>query len=229
MTAPLRQDAPRDARDDARRSTEYGEGSGRATRAVQMTDGTGMPRSADTPQTTEVAALLREVARLVDEVEALVAGSPRPVGPSAPAIAVRQAAIVAAAHEEAAAVLAAAHATAARVLDRASRGEASPEDALPAVEAVVDLRDSAPEGAPLDESADESPAADPASPPRSTPPALPVDETPAPSDPVPVLDAGPDAEDADLRSSLAAAIEMARSLSERIEQLTRELHESSTS
>lgn len=221
MTAQLRQDAPHD---DAGRSTEYGEGSGRAIRAVQMTDGAAMPGGADTPQTTEVATLLREVARLVDEIEALVAGSPRPATPSAPAIAAQQAAIVASAHEEAAAVLAAAHATAARLLDRASRGAATPEDAPPAVEAVVDLRDAALEGAPPND----SPAAEPAPPPPSAAAAPLVDEAPTPRDPVPVPDPVPDAGDADLRSSLAAAIEMARGLSERIEQLTREIHESST-
>ena len=178
-----------------------------------MTDGTGTPDSADALHTTEVTALLADVARLVGELEALIAGRDRSTPPRASTIADQQAEIVAAAHEEAAAVLAAAHAAAARILDRASRGEPSSVEAPLPSEAVLDLRDSA-----LDADRRVAPAIG-----QVPPPHPPADD--APESTAPVVGGGDD----DLRASLASAIDMARGLSERIEQLTRELHESSAS
>lgn len=169
-----------------------------------MTDGTGMPDSAEALHTTHLVTLLAELTRLVGEVEQMVTGAHHGPSGNAADLAAQQDAIVAAAHEEAAAVLAAAHSAAARVLDRASRGQRTPEAASAAVPrpagSVLDLRDATPTTTPVDL----APHAAPAPPPPATEDDL----------------------DGDMRASIAAAIDMARGLSQRIEQLSQDLHDS---
>ncbi|MEX2294099.1 MAG: hypothetical protein WD691_09970 [Acidimicrobiales bacterium] len=186
-----------------------------------MTDGTGMPDSAAALQTTYVASLLAELARLVGELEQM-AGVRRAEPASAAAIAAQQAAIVAAAHEEAAAVLAGAHLAAARVLERAAKGEHATDAPPPAApdhdRSVVDLRDATLATAPVDSVDDhEAPPPPPAAqPPVVQAPTAGVDSPRTPGDPP----------EADMRASIAAAMDMARGLSQSIQQLARELDES---
>ena len=145
-------------------------------------------------------------------------------------LAARQEAIVDAAHEEAALILAKAHADAARILERAVGGERAARSAIPSVveqaSGVVDLRGDDSLRAPEDSDPSDPSMDGPAqSPPLQRPPlhSPPVQNapgsTPVVRDPV----------DPDVRASIAAAADMARRVSGRIERLSQDLHQAPAS
>lgn len=187
------------------------------------------------PAAARAADLVRDALRTLAEAERVLAQVQQSDAPRRAAdLAARQAAIVDAAHEEAAVILAKAHADAARILEQAALGR--PRAAVPAgphdgggAQAVVDLREgddhsgTVPSGTavrPSERSAPADPTA-PAGPavPLATDGPIPSGSAPAPADPV----------DADLRASIAAAADMARRVSGRIERLSQDLHQAPAS
>lgn len=180
------------------------------------------------PASARVAALVRGAQLALAEAEQLLAEVQQATTTlTALDLAARQAAIVDAAHEEAALILAKAHADAARLLERAVSGErVGTSGTPPAVEqasGVVDLRgddslraseDSDPSmGGPAQSSAVERP-------PLHSPP---VQNAPGST---PVVR---DRVDPDVRASIAAAADMARRVSGRIERLSQDLHQAPAS
>lgn len=192
----------------------------------------------DEPSDVRVAALVRDAQRALAEAEQLLADVQQASTTlSASDLAARQAAIVDAAHEEAAVILAKAHADAARILEQAlgrlqvgaSGGGPAPETSLgartEAVEAVVDLRS--------DPSTRTTADPDPLMGPADTePPTMRSPMTsPVVHEPVhePVVHGPVDAVDAEVRASIAAAADMARRVSGRIERLSQDLHQAPAS
>ncbi len=201
---------------------------GRAKWAVSMTVEHGKSDQGDEVSNARVMALVRDAQRALGLAEQLLAEVER-ADPTLNAsdLAARQAAIVDAAHEEAAVILAKAHADAARILEHAVSGprvEASPAPAPADAGAgtVLDLRDE-----------DSAQTLDGSNPVLSTPVATtPVTTAPVESPPVatapataPIVDVAIDTVDPDVRASLAAAADMARRVSGRIERLTQDLHQ----
>lgn len=199
---------------------------GRAEWTVDMTVEHGESGQDSESWGTRAAALVRDAQQTLAEAEQLLAQAQQArTAPTASDLAARQAAIVDAAHEEAALILAKAHADAARILEQAALGHARGEAhaAAPAggeTGAFVDLRSADPPhdtidsalvvdrveaDPPTDSSAVEGPVA-----------AAVLRE---PIDPV----------GADVRASIAAAAEVARRVSSRIERLSHDLHQAPAS
>jgi len=206
---------------------------------------------ASEPTGARIAALVRDAQRALAEAEQLLTEVQEASDAlRATRLAARQAAIVDAAHEEAAVILAKAHADAARILELAVTGRrVGPSGASPAGperRAVVDLRDDDPSPAPDDSSSDDSTPDDSvfdagvdAASPNDTAAAPTPSVSSGPSTTAPVPDPAPpsrpsvapalpdavDPLDQDVRASIAAAAEMARRVSGRIERLSQDLHQ----
>lgn len=203
---------------------------GRAEWTVDMTVEHGESGQDSESWGTRAAALVRDAQQTLAEAEQLLAQVQQArTAPTASDLAARQAAIVDAAHEEAALILAKAHADAARILEQAALGRARGEAhaAAPAggeTGAFVDLRSADPPNDTIDSALVVDRV-------EADPPADPPTDSSAVDGPVAaaVLREPIDPVGADVRASIAAAAEVARRVSSRIERLSHDLHQAPAS
>lgn len=206
---------------------------GRAEWTVEMTVEQGRSDQAGEPSAARIATLLGDAQRALAEAEQLLAEVQQARTPvSGRDLAARQAAIVDAAHEEAAAILAKAHADAARVLEHAVGGQLiGAPDTTAVVEgagAVVDLRGDDSPPTPDDVAPVTGPVTGPGTGPGTDPSASGPSSAGA-SATGPVVPDQVDSVDADVRASIAAAADMVRRVSGRIERLSHDLHQAPAS